>query len=51
MEATRVVTAWDFDGTLSTRDNVVPFLRFAVGNGTFACGDRDGTPDRIGGAA
>jgi phosphatidylglycerophosphatase C len=36
MEATRVVTAWDFDGTLSTRDNVVPFLRYAVGNGTLA---------------
>ena len=27
----RVVAAFDFDGTLSTRDNVVPFLRAAVG--------------------
>lgn len=27
----RVVAAFDFDGTLSTRDNVVPFLRTAVG--------------------
>ena len=34
--ATRVVTAWDFDGTLSTRDNVFPFLRYAVGSGTLA---------------
>ncbi|HUF85289.1 MAG TPA: HAD-IB family phosphatase, partial [Acidimicrobiia bacterium] len=27
----RVVAAFDFDGTLSTRDNVLPFLRTAVG--------------------
>lgn len=27
----RVVAAFDFDGTLSPRDNVVPFLRAAVG--------------------
>jgi phosphatidylglycerophosphatase C len=27
----RVVAAFDFDGTLSTRDNVVPFLRAVVG--------------------
>jgi phosphatidylglycerophosphatase C len=27
----RVVAAFDFDGTLSTRDNVVPFLRAAAG--------------------
>ena len=27
----RVIAAFDFDGTLSTRDNVVPFLRAAVG--------------------
>jgi phosphatidylglycerophosphatase C len=27
----RTVAAFDFDGTLSTRDNVVPFLRTAVG--------------------
>lgn len=27
----RTVAAFDFDGTLSTRDNVVPFLRGAVG--------------------
>jgi HAD superfamily hydrolase (TIGR01490 family) len=26
-----VIAAFDFDGTLSTRDNVVPFLRAAVG--------------------
>ncbi len=30
-DAGRVVAAFDFDGTLSTRDNVVPFLRTAVG--------------------
>jgi phosphatidylglycerophosphatase C len=36
MSPTRVVTAWDFDGTLSTRDNVLPFLRHAVGNATLA---------------
>jgi phosphatidylglycerophosphatase C len=28
---TKVVAAFDFDGTLSTRDNVAPFLRAAVG--------------------
>lgn len=27
----RTVAAFDFDGTLSTRDNVLPFLRAAVG--------------------
>lgn len=27
----RTVAAFDFDGTLSTRDNVVPFLRFVGG--------------------
>src|SRR5215218_10366841 len=27
----RVVAAFDFDKTVSTRDNVVPFLRAAVG--------------------
>ncbi len=27
----RVVAAFDFDGTLSTRDNVLPFVREAVG--------------------
>ncbi|HEX6312970.1 MAG TPA: HAD-IB family hydrolase [Acidimicrobiia bacterium] len=34
----RVVAAFDFDGTLSTRDNVVPFLRAAVGRRRFALG-------------
>jgi len=32
----RTVAAFDFDGTLSTRDNVVPFLRSAVGSATLA---------------
>ena len=27
----RVIAAFDFDGTLSTRDNVVPFLRRVAG--------------------
>jgi phosphatidylglycerophosphatase C len=31
----RTVAAFDFDGTLSTRDNVVPFLRRAVGPARF----------------
>jgi phosphatidylglycerophosphatase C len=31
VQAGRVVAAFDFDGTLSTRDNVAPFLRAAVG--------------------
>jgi phosphatidylglycerophosphatase C len=34
----RVVAAFDFDGTLSTRDNVVPFLRAAVGARRLAVG-------------
>jgi phosphatidylglycerophosphatase C len=34
----RVVAAFDFDGTLSTRDNVVPFLRAAVGRRRLAFG-------------
>lgn len=34
----RVVAAFDFDGTLSTRDNVVPFLRAAVGGRRLAVG-------------
>jgi phosphatidylglycerophosphatase C len=34
----RVVAAFDFDGTLSTRDNVVPFLRAAVGWPRLAAG-------------
>ena len=29
---TRVVAAFDFDGTLSTRDNVLPYLRLVCGN-------------------
>jgi phosphatidylglycerophosphatase C len=32
----RVVAVFDFDKTLSTRDNVIPFLRAAVGNGRLA---------------
>jgi phosphatidylglycerophosphatase C len=31
MSSERVVAAFDFDKTVSTRDNVVPFLRAAVG--------------------
>jgi phosphatidylglycerophosphatase C len=31
MSSERVVAAFDFDNTVSTRDNVVPFLRAAVG--------------------
>lgn len=31
MSSERVVAAFDFDRTVSTRDNVVPFLRAAVG--------------------
>jgi phosphatidylglycerophosphatase C len=31
LSAERVVAAFDFDKTLSTRDNVLPFLRAAVG--------------------
>jgi phosphatidylglycerophosphatase C len=34
----RVVAAFDFDGTLSTRDNVGPFLRAAAGTPRFAVG-------------
>jgi phosphatidylglycerophosphatase C len=34
----RVVAAFDFDGTLSTRDNVVPFLRAAVGGPRLVAG-------------
>ena len=30
-DAPRVVAAFDFDGTLSTRDNFVPFLTELVG--------------------
>ena len=33
-----VVAAFDFDGTLSPRDNVVPFLRRFAGNPTTARG-------------
>src|SRR5680860_1214892 len=40
----RVVAAFDFDGTLSTRDNVVPFLRAAVGGGRLAVGIVATTP-------
>ena len=31
MEAPEVVAAFDFDGTLSNRDNFVPFLRRVAG--------------------
>jgi phosphatidylglycerophosphatase C len=31
MSSARVVAAFDFDKTVSTRDNVIPFLRAAVG--------------------
>jgi phosphatidylglycerophosphatase C len=34
--ATRTVAAFDVDGTLSSRDNVVPFLRIACGTGAVA---------------
>jgi phosphatidylglycerophosphatase C len=34
--AAPVVAAFDFDGTLSTRDNVVPFLRLVAGSTTAA---------------
>ncbi|MGH8985399.1 MAG: HAD-IB family hydrolase [Acidimicrobiia bacterium] len=40
----RVVAAFDFDGTLSTRDNVVPFLRAAVGGPRLAVGLAATTP-------
>ncbi len=33
MEAVDVVAAFDFDGTLSPRDNLVPFLRRVAGTG------------------
>ena len=33
MEQPEVVAAFDFDGTLSSRDNFVPFLRRAAGRG------------------
>jgi phosphatidylglycerophosphatase C len=36
MEAPEVVAAFDFDGTLSNRDNFVPFLRRAAGTGPAA---------------
>ena len=36
MEAPEVVAAFDFDGTLSTRDNLVPFLRCVAGTGPAA---------------
>ena len=35
-DAATVVAAFDFDGTLSTRDNFVPFLREFAGGSTFA---------------
>jgi phosphatidylglycerophosphatase C len=38
MEAVDAVAAFDFDGTLSPRDNVVPFLRRIVGTGAAARG-------------
>ena len=34
IDSTRVVAAFDFDGTLSTRDNVVPFLLRIAGTRT-----------------
>lgn len=34
----RTVAAFDFDKTLSTRDNVLPFVRLAVGRTRFAAG-------------
>ena len=33
MEQPEVVAAFDFDGTLSNRDNFVPFLRRVAGTG------------------
>ncbi len=36
MEQVDVVAAFDFDGTLSTRDNVVPFLRRVAGSAATA---------------
>lgn len=30
----KIIAAFDFDGTLTYRDTLVPFLRFAFGNGT-----------------
>ena len=36
MEQPEVVAAFDFDGTLSSRDNFVPFLRRAAGTGPAA---------------
>ena len=36
MEQPEVVAAFDFDGTLSTRDNFVPFLRRVAGTGPAA---------------
>ncbi len=36
MEQLDVVAAFDFDGTLSTRDNVVPFLRRVAGSAATA---------------
>jgi phosphatidylglycerophosphatase C len=36
MEHVNVVAAFDFDGTLSTRDNVVPFLRRVAGSAATA---------------
>ncbi len=36
MTTDRVVAAFDFDGTVSSRDNVVPYLRIACGTGAVA---------------
>src|SRR5262249_38787330 len=41
--STDVVAAFDFDGTLSTRDNVVPFLHRFVGTSAAARGLATGT--------
>lgn len=35
-QSARILSVFDFDGTLTRRDSFVPFLRFAFGNGFFA---------------
>ena len=34
-QSARILSVFDFDGTLTRRDSFVPFLRFAFGNGFF----------------